>query len=263
MVRSFPFRFARPAQSEALGEDLGTIRAGATGATLDGQARRGDATYAPQIWGWHLKSGELTGGTTLAALRTDDWHLSGRWHHSGSGFGGGPNYGPNRRVAPTCGGTNFAEDWGWHCLGFCLGLTEERHLTSACSLRTGGWPHVGTDGWHCSSLPADTAGDELTGGTFLAGEWPLSGTPNWGVAPCWETGGTVLGGHRVGMGMTGGTGCRVVPGVAAFSLQTVWSPSTTLRFPTFSNWLRAGKAPSPSQKSFIFSQHLARQRRIV
>ena len=65
------------------------------------------------------------------------------------------------------------------------------------------------------------------------------------------------------MGMTGGTGCRVVPGVAAFSLQTVWSPSTTLRFPTFSNWLRAGKAPSPSQKSFIFSQHLARQRRIV
>jgi hypothetical protein len=65
MVRSFPFRFARPAQSEALGEDLGTIRAGATGATLDGQARRGDATYAPQIWGWHLKSGELTGGTIL------------------------------------------------------------------------------------------------------------------------------------------------------------------------------------------------------
>ena len=66
MVRSFPFRFARTAQSEALGEDLGTIRAGATGATLDGQARRGDATYAPQIWGWHLKSGELTGGTILA-----------------------------------------------------------------------------------------------------------------------------------------------------------------------------------------------------
>jgi len=164
MVRSFPFRFARPAQSEALGEDLGTIRAGATGATLDGQARRGDATSAHRIGGWHLRFASVPQdwGVAPNVRQTDGWHCSGTYPTCGnvSGFLADP-VGDKRK-----GGTVLAAVLG----------------VAPTIVRTDGWLLSGTPNWRVTpcwnpselaggtvlGFSADPVGDELAGGPILA-----------------------------------------------------------------------------------------------